>query len=218
MQLPKDVMQEAIWREFVKSRSICSRCRNEGLLDQRSFPIFAKHPPRSFDILFILEAPNRDDTYNPNKGYLTVDPLTDPSGEFFHDLFTNELRFPLDDLFITNSVLCLPAEKKAGEFPVYARQRSNCLPILHQMIKDFSPIVVCPVGTKALLAMEQIYHHGLQLMKEAVAKTIPWYGRILFPLFHTSRRARNPRNGRPEPQQRADWRSLRAVWEHARAV
>jgi uracil-DNA glycosylase len=207
---------QTIWREFVDRHRKCSRCRNEGLLDTRSLPLFAKRPPRSFEILFILEAPNRDDTYNPNKRYITVDPSTDPSGRFFHDLFINELRFSFDDLFITNSVLCLPVEK-AGKFPVSTGQRNNCLPILKQMINDFCPLIVCPMGTRALIATEQLYPHGYRTMAEAVAIPTPWYGRVLFPLFHTSGQARNPRNGRPEPQQRADWRRLRVVWEESKA-
>jgi len=36
-----------------------------------------KSPPRKTDILFVLEAPNRDDTYNPDKKYLTIEPDTD---------------------------------------------------------------------------------------------------------------------------------------------
>lgn len=204
------------WQEFVEQHRRCSQCRNESLLDQRAFPLFAKHPSQSFDILFILEAPNRDDTYNPKKGYITVDPRTDPSGRFFHYLFTCELGFPTDDLFITNSVLCLPAEK-GGKFPVSPKQRINCRPILREMIDNFGPIIVCPMGTRALIATEQIYPHGYRTMAEAVAIPTPWYGRVLFPLFHTSGQARNPRNGRPEPQQRADWRRLREVWAHLKA-
>jgi len=123
---------QTIWREFVDRHSRCSQCTNEGLLDIRALPLFAKRPPRSFEILFILEAPNRDDTYNPNKKYITVGPDTDPTGSFFYDLFINELRFSLDDLFITNSVLCLPV----NDGPL-SSQRNNCLPILRQMIEDF---------------------------------------------------------------------------------
>ena len=201
-----------MWSKFIESHKTCVRCREKNLLDSRSFPIFAKNTPQSFDILFILEAPNRDDTYNPLKGYLTVDPSTDPSGRFFYDLFCNELKFSIDDLFITNSVLCLPSER-AGKFPVSVQQRTNCLSILQKMIDEFNPLIVCPIGTKALVATNGIYKHGLRTMAEAATKARPWYGRTLFPLFHTSLQARNPRNGRPELQQRADWRNLRALWE-----
>lgn len=205
-----------MWTRFVKNRKECTQCRCEGLLNKGAFPIFQEEKPRSFDILFILEAPNRLDTYDTGKGYLTIGPNTDPSGRFFCDLFTNELKFPMDDLFVSNSVLCLPVEK-AGKFPVSAQQRRNCLPILRGLIETFSPIIVCPMGKMALIATDKIYGHGLKTMAAAVANPLSWYGRILFPLFHTSAQARNSRNGRPELQQRSDWRKLRAIWEQARA-
>ena len=200
------------WTSFVESRRQCAQCKCDGLLDNGALPVFQKEAPQSFDILFILEAPNHDDTYNPQKGYLTVEPDTDPSGRFFCDLFMNELQFPISELFVTNSVLCLPAGK-AGKFPVSALQRNNCLPNLVQFIDTFSPLIVCPMGTKALLATGGISGHGLRTMAKAAAKPLNWYGRILFPLFHTSAQARNPRNGRPESEQRRDWRELRAIWE-----
>jgi len=205
-----------MWTNFIESRRKCTQCSCNGLLDKGAFAVFQKEAPRSFDILFILEAPNRDDTYNPKKGYLTIDPDTDPSGRFFCDLFRNELKFPMNDLFVTNSVLCLPAEK-AGKFPVSALQRRNCLPILRQLIDTFNPMIVCPLGTKALIATDGICNHDLRTMATAVANPLNWYDRVLFPLFHTSAQARNPRNGRPEPQQRFDWRKLRAVWKHLHA-
>lgn len=205
-----------MWTNFIENRRKCTECKCNGLLDEGAFAVFQKEAPRSFEILFVLEAPNRDDTYNPDKGYLTVDPYTDPSGRFFCDLFTNELRFHMDSLFVTNSVLCLPAEK-AGKFPVTALQRRYCQPILRELIDTFNPMIVCPLGTKALIATDGICSHGLRTMATAAAKPLSWYNRILFPLFHTSAQARNPKNGRPDSQQRADWRKLRAVWEQVLA-
>jgi uracil-DNA glycosylase family 4 len=175
-----------------------------------------KTPPRTTDILFVLEAPNRDDTYDPRKKYLTVEPNTDPSGRLFYDLFVNELKFDIRDLFITNSVLCLPLNKN-GKYPVTSRQQANCSGILRRMIDLFNPIIVCPVGAKALVATNRLQEHGRTMMATAVAKPTHWYGRTLFPLYHTSGQARNPRNGRPEQKQRADWRSLRTTWEKAMA-
>jgi uracil-DNA glycosylase len=203
-----------MWQDFVTRWSKCRQCKDEGLLDGCAFPIFAEKAPLSFDILFILEAPNRDDTYNPAKGYLTVDALTDPSGRLFHELFTGELRFPTSSLFVTNSVLCLPKEK-SGKYPVTAKQRTYCNHALKQMVDQFCPKIVCPLGAKALAAVRQICDHHFETIGEAAATPISWYGRILFPLFHTSSQARNPRNGRPVLQQRADWRMLREVWEQA---
>lgn len=201
-----------MWREFLEECSGCQRCKEEGLLYPRAFPVMMRVAPRTKDILFILEAPNRDDTYNPNKKHLTVEPDTDPSGKFFYDLFVNELRFCIKDLFVTNSVLCLPV-KKNGKYPVSALQQKNCSDILRRMIDIFKPLIVCPVGGKALIALRRIQNHCHVNMADAVAKPTPWYGRILFPLYHTSAQARNPRNGRIEVKQRSDWRKLRRIWE-----
>lgn len=204
-----------MWQKFKQECEQCDRCKNENLLDPEAFPILMKSHPRKTDILFVLEAPNRDDTYNPKKKYLTIEPDTDPSGRFFYDLFVNELKFDIRDLFVTNSVLCLPAEKN-GKYPVTSLQQSNCSSILRRMIGVFNPVVVCPVGGKALLAMRRIDKHGYGSMADAVGRPTRWYGRTLFPLYHTSSQARNPRNGRIEDKQRADWRSLRATWEKVR--
>jgi uracil-DNA glycosylase family 4 len=203
------------WWKFVESHKNCVLCKNEGLLDSRSFPLFAKQPPRSYDILFILEAPNPDDTYNPQKGYITVDSDTDPSGKFFYELFTEKVKFSIEDLFITNSVLCLPA-RKAKKNPVSSQQRNNCKEILRKMIDIFDPVIVCPLGKKALDATSQIYRHAYWNMAEAAANPSNWYGRILFPLYHTGLLARKPPYGRSVDQQRNDWKKLCCVWEQAR--
>ena len=200
-----------MWREFKVECRRCDCCKKDGLLDSEAFPILMKSSPRETDILFVLEAPNRDDTYNPDKKHLTIEPDTDPSGSFFYDLFVNELKFDIRDLFVTNSVLCLPAKKK-NEYPVTSHQRSNCSGILQRMIDVFNPIIVCPVGGKALLAMRQIREHGYTRMATAVAIPTHWHGRTLFPLYHTGSQVRNSGN-RTEEEQRADWRTLRATWE-----
>jgi len=206
-----------MWKVFVEECGQCTQCKRYGLLAPGAFPVLMKNPPRSTDILFILEAPNKDDTYNQEKGYLTVKPDTDPSGRFFYDLFINELQFLVEDLFITNSVLCLPAHKE-GKYPVTALQQSNCNAILQRMIDLFNPLLVCPVGTKALLATSRLSEHGYRKMATSVGRPTSWYGRTLFPLYHTSGQARNPRNGRPEYRQREDWRNLRAVWKGLKAT
>jgi len=175
-----------------------------------------KSRPRSTDLLFIWEAPNCDDTYNPSKRYITVDSQTDPSGRFFYDLFVKELRLDIHhDLFVTNSVLCLPVRKNE-KHPVTAAQRENCSERLRELIDFFHPLIVCPLGTQALKATALIDDHGFRSMAVAVATQRSWYGRILFPLYHTSSQARNPYNGRTEERQRADWRRLRVLLDKIR--
>jgi uracil-DNA glycosylase family 4 len=175
-----------------------------------------KQPSHNYDILFIFEAPNLGDTIDKKKGYLTIDPNTDPSGKLFYDLFTNELNREIEDLFVTNCVLCLPFENK-GKYPVTSKLKNNCKSNVIRLIQEFEPLIVCPLGTVALLAVKSIDDHKYYRMKDAVAKEIKWYGRILFPLYHTSLLARNPRFGRPEIFQREDWRKLAKLYEKLKA-
>lgn len=180
-----------MWQEFAEECRQCTRCKTDGLLDPNAFPILMKNAPASTDILFILEAPNWDDTYNSKKQYLTIEPDTDPSGRFFHDLFVNELQFLMESLFVTNSVLCLPCRKN-GKYPVKSLQQSNCEVILQGLIDNFNPLVVCTVGFKALLATARLENHGYKKMGTAVSKPTYWYGRILFPLYHNERASKEP--------------------------
>jgi len=191
----------------------CNTCRQSEppLIHHLAFPLFMKDPSINYDILFVVEAPNLTDTIDKKKGYLTVDPNTDPSGKLFYDLFTNELQFNIENLFVTNSVLCLPNEKK-GKFPVTAKLLGNCKTNLIRLIEEFDPIIVCPLGTKALMATKSIANHNYNRMKDAVANETVWFNRILFPLYHTSLLARNKRNGRPVNFQREDWRKLRELY------
>ena len=202
-----------MWETFKEQTISCRKCGLKNILDSAAFPLFMRNEPKNTDILFIWEAPNRDDTYNSNKQYITVDFTTDPSGSFFYDLFVNELKLNIDEyLFVTNSVLCLPACKN-GKYPVSIGQMRNCSTILVEMIATFHPRIVCPLGTKALKATSLIEDHGYGSMSKAVSNVTKWYGRILYPLYHTSPLARNPRNGRPENMQRKDWKNLRRVFE-----
>jgi uracil-DNA glycosylase family 4 len=197
----------------------CSICRqyNPPLIHNKAFPLFMNQPSKNYDILFVVEAPNITDTVDEQKGYLTVDPDTDPSGKLFYDLFINELQFSLENLFITNSVLCLPEYRK-GKYSVTAKLRSNCKNNLIRLIEEFAPIIVCPLGTVALAATKSIDNHNYNRMKDAVAQKTIWFNRILFPLYHTSVLARNKRNGRPEDLQREDWRKLNKLYEKLKAT
>lgn len=185
--------------------SVCERC--QALLEPGAFPLFQKSPTLPCRVLFVLEAPNRDDTYNPSKGYLTIEADTDPSGRFFLDLFRNDAGLDIKELYVTNSVLCLP-KRKHDRHPVSGKMMRLCTENISRMIDVFQPQIVCPVGTVALRATRLIDDHGRERLKDAVAREIPWNSRILFPLYHTGMLARNGPSGRNETQQREDWRAL----------
>jgi len=184
-------MNEIIWKEFISNISKCSLCHYDEppCIEQNSFPLFMKDFPSQTNLLFIAEAPNFDDTYNRNKGYLTVNPLTDPSGKFFNKLLTKVLYFNERQYCITNSVLCLP-KRKNKSYPVTAKQIKLCLPHLKKKIEIYNPKIVCTLGSVALNAIRKIEDHGYKSQKDCVAKGIIWFNRILFPMYHTSHRAR----------------------------
>jgi hypothetical protein len=81
-----------------------------------------------------------------------------------------------------------------------------------------NPLVVAPLGGLALKATRLIEDHGFRSVNAAVGRATRWFGRTLFPLFHTGMLARNGPAGRKADQQRVDWASLRAVLATARAV
>lgn len=187
-------------------------------IDLNSRPLFQKSKPINFDILFILEAPNRDDTVNPKKGYLTVDEFTDPSGRFFKKLLEDELKLNNNKLFFTNSVLCLPRRNNEGKYPVKSEILKKCNKHLMRFILEFNPKIVCPLGNKALQATNNdlMERHNIKRMKDAVAKEINWFGRILFPLYHTSRISRNL--NRSAEMQKKDWEKLALLYNKIKAA
>lgn len=194
----------SVYQRAIRS---CTRCREEGLIfrhqDGRwAYPLFHEEGTCSSGVLIALEAPNFDDTFDLEKGRLTCDPDTDPSGRFMLDLLASVGLQPSDALF-TNTVLCLPA-KKNGKYPVTAAIRKACRPWLVRLIDDLDPGVVVSVGGEALHALGQIERHGLKL-KGAVGQLHRWYGRKLLPLYHPSRLGRVTR---PAEKQRVDIRAL----------
>jgi uracil-DNA glycosylase len=202
---------EARWQSLQQQQRTCQLCRTEGeppLIDGAALPLFGRFRPWTGGVLFVFEAPNRDDTVNPAKRYLTIDPDTDPSGRFTHQLLTEELLLDPAAFQVTNSVLCLPAGA-SGKYPVRSPQTRRCSANLQQQIAALQPTVVAPVGGAALAATRVIEDHGHVRLADAVAKPTGWHGRWLFPLFHTSMLARNGPGGRKAEQQRADWRQLR---------
>jgi len=64
--IPEQISVRAMWQKFKVECKKCNCCKKDNLLDSKAFPILMKSSPRKTDILFVLEAPNRDDTYNPD--------------------------------------------------------------------------------------------------------------------------------------------------------
>jgi uracil-DNA glycosylase family 4 len=201
----------SLYEDYKAECQGCDVCKKEGLLHEAARPLFMHWEPRRTDVLFVLEAPNDDDTTNPAKGYITVDDKTDQTGKFLHWLVKHKLGWKTDpDLFITNSVLCLP-KKKGKSFPVGAAQRDHCFIRLLTLIHLLKPRLVCTLGVHPLKAFKNMLPLDFKLSKDTVAKAVEWNGRLLFPLYHPGRQGRNGPDGRNEEAQKADWAALKTL-------
>ncbi len=208
------MIDENIWKKYIDNIGKCRLCHNAQthLVENNSYPIFMKEFPSQTNLLFIAEAPNYDDTFNKNKGYLTINSLTDPSGKFLHKLLTEVLVLDERQFCITNAVLCLPKKRK-NNYPVTAKQIEVCLPHLISQIHTYNPKIICTLGSVALSAIRKIEDHGYKSLKDSVGKRIKWFNRILFPLYHTSFKARFGPTGRTENLQIEDWRRLKLLYD-----
>ncbi len=171
-------------------------------------PLFHEEGNLESDILFILEAPNYGDTFDPEKGRMTFGEDTDPTGRFFEECLREEVGMELEQTMVVNSVLCLPALKD-GKYPVRPEQLRLCSTNLRSTIMNVDPRVVVTLGGAALRAVKNVESHGLAL-REAVAKPHQWFGRALFPLYHPSSLGRVSRS---TDEQRADYKALQRFME-----
>jgi uracil-DNA glycosylase family 4 len=194
-----------VWRASCTALEACIDCRRDGLIHEHARPLFGKFQPRLHGVLFVFEAPNQGDTTDPKKGYITYDVITDPTGKFTHELFSQVLGLVADDFQVTNSVLCLPARRK-NSFTVQAAQTKACSEKLRQQIVILDPRVVVSVGGQALAALRLLEDHHMTSMSKAVAQPTEWFGRWLFPLAHTSVLGRM---NRAREKQVEDWMALK---------
>lgn len=193
----------------------CTRCReHEGVnllfVDSArgcATPMLTRSPTAALGVLVVGEAPNHADTFDPDKGYLTYDYDTDPTGRFMRALLIDEAGLraeEVDDVLFTNAVLCLPARRN-DKHPVSVKQVDACKPWLVRLIEDAEITIVVTMGATALRALNRIERHGL-LLKQAAGRVHSWHGRKLLPLYHAGLLGRVSRN---EAAQRADMRALR---------
>jgi uracil-DNA glycosylase family 4 len=133
-------------------------------------------------VLFIAEAPGRlgaDKTGVPLQG--------DRTGENFETLLGN-VGWKRAEIFITNAVLCNPQDDDGTNGKPTADEIANCSVYLEMVIALVHPDVIVTLGVTALVALTLIAPHGL-VLRQAVAKLVPWGGRWLFPLYHPGPRA-----------------------------
>lgn len=200
---------------FQADAKVCTRCRDlEGanllfvdLARGCATPMLARSPTAALGVLVVGEAPNHADTFDPDKGYLTYDYDTDPTGRFMRALLIEEAGLraeEVDDVLFTNAALCLPARRN-DKHSVSVKQVDACKPWLVRLIEDAEITIVVTMGATALRALNRIERHGL-VLKQAAGHLHSWQGRKLLPLYHAGLLGRVSRN---EAAQRADMRALR---------
>jgi uracil-DNA glycosylase len=197
---------------FESEAKACTHCHEPGLVhvdETRGVarPMLQLRPTGALGILIVGEAPNVDDTYNVNKGYLTYDADTDPTGRFMRSLLIDDVGLrdhEIGDVLFANAAFCLPS-KRNGKYPVGKKQMDLCRPWLIRLIEDADVKVVVTMGATPLRAMNRIERHRLTL-RSGVGKLHQWFGRFLLPLYHAGLLGRISRTAE---QQRADIRPLR---------
>ena len=178
------------------------RCRRCPRLAGKQAVLSALNGPLSPRVLFIGEAPGRrgaDRTRRPFTG--------DESGERFGELLA-QAGLRRGEVFITNAVLCCPADARKNRPPLGTEIR-NCNRFLRRTLEVIRPPVVATVGVVALGALARLLGRRYKL-SEVAGTIIPVDGFLLVPLYHPSPRVLH--TVRSLPQQRADFAALgRAV-------
>lgn len=178
----------------------CHACpRMEG----RRRVLSTKNGKVSAKVMFIAEAPGRngaDRTGIPIHG--------DPTGVNFERLLSH-IGWSRNDVFVTNAVLCNPRNDEGNNDTPTEFELCNCSIHLESTINIVNPVVIAPLGAKALQALSLISHHDFVLSK-VVATTQEWNDRLVFPLYHPSPRVLVHRS---MAKQRHDFSKLKEVVE-----
>ena len=205
VQRPEARPGDPTWRVAIRDCRLCHEAEPP-LVHPAAKPLLHEEGDLGADVLFVAEAPNREDTLDPAKGRITVSAETDPSGRFFHERLTFDLELDASSVYVTNAVVCLPASS-GGLHPVKAGQRHLCSVHLRATVEGVDPAVVVTLGVKALDAVKAVERHRLKL-RDDVARPHRWFGRLLFPLYHPSRLGRVTRSAAAQAK---DYRELRLL-------
>ncbi len=138
--------------------------------------------PLNAPIMVVGEAPGRlgaDSSQLPFHG--------DKAGHNFEDLI-RLVGLTRSELFITNAVLCNPKDEHGNNSTPVAGEVVACSGFLKRQIDLVNPAFVVTLGAVALKSLASIESHSIAL-RDGVRTAIPWYGRLLLPLYHPGQRA-----------------------------
>lgn len=162
--------------DLVQSVRDCRRCPS---MDLRRRVLGNANGRLDSTVMFIAEAPGRFG------GDATGVPLShDASGRHFGRLL-GAAQIDREALFITNAVLCNPRDAADRNRKPNRRELENCGSWLRLQVEVVNPRVVVTLGATALSALCTLEAHSYRL-RNALRMPIPWFGRILIPLYHPS--------------------------------
>ncbi len=159
-------------------------------------------------IMFINERPGRIGT--GASGFVSFN-NDDPSANHFKDCF---LKTGLNrkEVYITNACLCHPVFENYTDLAPTIKEINNCHFWLKKQIEIMKPKLIITMGNIPLKSIKLLFLESKQLQKfklkenigEVITETKPW----IYPLYHTSLRARLTRNAE---QQQKDWLKIKDI-------
>ena len=175
----------------VRACTACARMNHTHALGQDNGRIDAT-------VLFVAEAVGR------RGGAITGVPLTrDETGRRF-EAFLAIAGLSRDEIFVTNAVLCHPADAAGLNRTPSAAEVARCSAFLQRTLDLVRARLVVALGRVALESLRAIAPHDARLAVN-VGRPLRWYGRILVPMYHPGRQATLHR---PHHLQDSDWRDL----------
>jgi uracil-DNA glycosylase family 4 len=177
---------------------VARRCRLCSRMEGRRRVLGGENGSLWAPVVFVGEAPGRlgaDRSGVPFGG--------DRSGRDFEDLLA-VAGLRRDDVFVTNAVLCNPRDERGLNARPLRSEMDHCRDFLRQTIELVDPGFVVSLGGVALAALGAIAPHRAVLAAD-VGRSIPWFGRVLVPLYHPGARAQIRR---PLAVQREDYARL----------
>jgi len=135
----------------------------------------------------------------------------DPTARHFKECF-GQLEFSWGEVFSTNACICYADREGLRNKIPTTDEILNCHYWLEKQIEALRPKLIVPLGNVALKSLKLYFKDSIQLKKfslrenvgNVIKDTSPW----IYPLYHTSLRARLTRNAEVQKQ---DWLKIENI-------
>jgi uracil-DNA glycosylase family 4 len=188
--------REVEFAQLCSETQACTRCPRLAAKKAVFGPLNGCLTPK---VLFIGEAPGRKGADRTRR------PFTGDQSAIKFDEFLAAAGLTRDEIFITNAVLCCPADERKNQTPLRS-EMVNCSDFLRRTLDLLNPPVVATVGAIALKALCDLTGARVQLARDA-GRIIRLPRFALVPLYHVSPRVLH--TVRTYEQQRRDFLAVR---------